>query len=394
MRRISQLMTFAAVLLCAMIQLEAAEPQKPNTLSADELAAGWLLLFDGQTDYGWETGSEADWEVKDGMIRVSSGKSGLFCTTTEFADYQLKVDFRSPTQTNSGVFLRTPLHPKGATVDCYELNIAPQDNPFPTGSFVGRKKAKAVTSSDGWQTFDVTAAGGEFTVKLDGKEVLSFTDEDPIAIGRIGLQLNQGLVEFRNIKLKPLGMKSIFNGKDLTGWKTNGAMQSRFTVTKEGEMNVKNGKGQLETAGSYGDFVLQLESFVNGKELNSGIFFRCIPGDVMMGYECQIQNGFKNGDRKQPVDCGTGGIFRRQNARLVLSDDFKWFPMTIIAVGPHFSTWVNGIQVADWTDEREADENPRRGLRLEPGSIMIQGHDPTTDLSFRNFQIGELPKAK
>lgn len=380
------------LLLNSVALLQAEEAAKPNTLTADELAEGWLLLFDGQTDYGWEKGSEANWEVADGVIRVSSGKPGLLCTTTEFADYELKVDFRSPANTNSGIFLRTPLNPKDPQSDCYELNIAPQDNPFPTGSFVARQKAKAVTPSDDWQTFTVSAVGGEFNVKLNGEDVLRYIDKSPIVKGRIGLQLNSGQVEFRNIKLKPLGMKSMFNGKNLTGWKTDGQMESRFTVTKEGEINVKNGRGQLETTESYGDFVMQLECYVNGKELNSGIFFRCIPGDVMMGYECQIQNGFKNGDRRQPVDCGTGGIFRRQNARLVIPDDFEWFRMTIVAVGPHFSTWVNGIQVADWTDDRKADENPRRGLRLEPGTIMIQGHDPTTDLSFRNLQITELPQ--
>jgi hypothetical protein len=372
----------------------AAERQPPNTLSPAELKAGWLLLFDGKTDYGWKSGSQADWKVVDGTLRVSSGKPGLFCTTTRFADYQLKVDFRSPANTNSGVFLRTPLIPTDPKSDCYELNIAPPDNPFPTGSFVARKKAAAVTPSDQWRSFEVTAVGGKFTVLLDGKEVLSYEDPTPVESGFIGLQLNSGLVEFRNVKLKPLGLQSIFNGKDLTGWNTDGTMQSLFSVNEEGNLHVENGKGQLETTQSYGDFVLQLEGFVNGKSLNSGIFFRCIPGDVMMGYECQIQNGFRNDDRTQPEDCGTGGIFRRQNARLVLPNDFEWFEMTLVAEGPHFSTWVNGTQVCDWTDERPAHENPRKGLRLKPGTIMIQGHDSTTDLSFRNLRIVELPAAK
>lgn len=394
--RRSLLCCSAFALLVAMTAsgVSADEPERPNQLSPTELKEGWLLLFDGQTDYGWKAGSEADWKVADGVIRVSSGKPGLLCTTTKFADYQLKVDFRSPANTNSGVFLRTPLVPTDPKSDCYELNIAPPDNPFPTGSFVGRLKGEAVTPNEKWRTFEVTAVGGEFTVLLDGDQVLSYKDPRHVKSGFIGLQLNSGLAEFRNVKLKPLGMKSIFNGKDLTGWNTEGAMQSVFNVNKEGNIHVKNGKGQLESKESYGDFVLQLESFVNGKSLNSGIFFRCIPHDVMMGYECQIQNGFKNSDRTQPVDCGTGGIFRRQNARLVLPDDFEWFYLTIIADGSHFSTWVNGTQVCDWTDQRPEDENPRKGLRLKAGTIMIQGHDPTTDLSFRNLRIVELPEEK
>ena len=110
----------------------------------------------------------------------------------------------------------------------------------------------------------------------------------------------------------------------------------------------------------------------------------------MNGYESQIHNGFKGGDRTDPIDCGTGGIFRRQNARRVMADDQEWFAKTIVADGRHFATWVNGYQVADWTDTRKADPNPRRGLRLEAGTIMIQGHDPTTDLSFRNLRLVNL----
>ena len=110
----------------------------------------------------------------------------------------------------------------------------------------------------------------------------------------------------------------------------------------------------------------------------------------MNGYESQIHNGFQDGDRRKPVDCGTGGIFRRVDARLVVANDQKWFNKTVIADGAHIATWVNGYQVVDWVDDRAPDQNPRKGLRLEPGTIMIQGHDPTTDISFRNIQIAEL----
>jgi hypothetical protein len=110
----------------------------------------------------------------------------------------------------------------------------------------------------------------------------------------------------------------------------------------------------------------------------------------MDGYECQIHNGIKEGDRRKPVDCGTGGIFRRVDARLVVANDKEWFFQTVIADGAHVSTWVNGYQVVDWLDDRSPDANPRKGLRLEAGTIMIQGHDPTTDISFRNLRIAEL----
>src|SRR5207249_222175 len=109
------------------------------------------------------------------------------------------------------------------------------------------------------------------------------------------------------------------------------------------------------------------------------------------GYESQIQNGFKNGDRTKPSDYGTGGIYRRQPARRVVPNDREWFTNTIVADGPHVAVWVNGYQVSDWTDTRPPAENPREGKRLGPGAIALQGHDATTDFLFRNFRVVALP---
>ncbi len=366
-------------------------PADPPVMLADEeLADGWISLFDGQTLFGWNPTSDADWAVEDGTIVVTSGEQGLLCTSTRFSDYVLKVDFCSAEGTNSGIFLRSPLNPLDPEKDCYELNIADSDNPFPTGSLVKRQKAEGDFQSTEWQSFEVTVDGAAVAVALDGELIVQYVDPQPLERGYIGLQLNQGKVAFRNIKLKPLGMAEIFNGRDLSGWNTYPDMASKFTVTDEGYLNVKDGRGQLETEGEYGDFVLQLECITHAENLNSGFFFRCIPGDVMMGYECQIHNGFKDGDRTQPMDWGTGAIFKRQAARRVVADDLKWFHKTLIADGPRIAAWVNGYQVSDWTDDREPHENPRKGLRLEPGTIMIQGHDPTTDISFRNLRIAGM----
>src|SRR5436190_16479367 len=144
-----------------------------NTLTKEELADGWILLFDGETTYGWKASNNADWTVADGVISVSSGEKGLLCTTSEFADYVLKVDFRAGLETNSGVFLRTPAQPKDPRSDCYELNIADAAiSPFPTGSFVGRQRCEAYRPNSEWQTFEAQIRGGRSTVKLDGRQVL------------------------------------------------------------------------------------------------------------------------------------------------------------------------------------------------------------------------------
>lgn len=373
------------------IERTSADETPINTLTSAELEEGWILLFDGETDFGWRAATECNWKVADGVISVSEGSIGLLHTTSQFGDFQLKVDFRSAPGTNSAVFLRTSPAPDDPVTQCYELNIADTGtSEFPTGSFVGRQAIETAHDSTEWQTYDVTAVGGQFVVRLDGEQIAEYTDPEPLGRGYIGLQYNTGKVEFRNIKLKPLGLNSLFNGTDLTGWKVYPDRRSEFTVTPEGYLRVENGDGQLESEAQFADFVLQLDVLTQGRRLNSGIFFRNVPGEFWQGYESQIQNGFRNGDRTKPMDCGTGGFYRRQDARRVVADDFEWFHKTLVVNDDHMATWVNGYQVSDWTDTRPVDANPRNGLRREAGTLAIQGHDRTTDILFRNLKASEI----
>ncbi len=383
-------------LFCLLAMAAIAAPSsaaEPQLLSRDLIDDGWIELFDGETLFGWQTVGDAEWNVEDGTVSAAGDKPGWLMTTSEWGDFDLHVEFKAPAATNSGVFLRSALEPKDPTKDCYELNIAPQDNPYPTGTLVGRAKSQAIDAGDGqWHSFDVTADGGNITVYCDGNLVLEYDDPAPICRGRIGLQAKEGPIAFRNVRLKPLGLQSVFNGKDLTGWTLAGAEQSKFEVTESGELQLTNGPGQIATENEYGDFVLQLQCQVNGDGLNSGVFFRTLKEGRWMGYEAQINNRFLDGDRTKPADFGTGAIYRRQAARRVVANDHEWLTMIVNAAGPHFAVWVDGYPVTDWTDTRPPAENPREGLRLGPGVIAIQGHDPTTDFLFREIGIGELPK--
>ncbi len=408
--------SFLYFLMGALSALQFASvsfADEPKLLPREMLEEGWIQLFDGETLFGWKPIGEAKWEVKDGEIHTDGAKPGFLMSTTEWADYEFSVEFRAPADTNSGVFLRTAAEPKDPARDCYELNIAPADNPFPTGSLVARQKASHPSpspsperggevrdrpsperggGSDEWHTFEVTAWGGWISVELDGEPVADYIDKSPVRIGHIALQSNSGPVAFRNIRLRPIELMPQLTTGDLSNFSTERAEKCQFEINDDKELHVTNGPGQIETKNEYGNFVMQLECKVNGKGLNSGIFFRALRDGRWAGYESQINNVFKDNDPTKPADFGTGGIYRRQPARRVVADDGEWFFKTIVADGPHAAVWVNGYQVSDWTDERPPNENAREGLRLGPGVIAIQGHDPTTDFWFRDIQVAELPE--
>ena len=368
-----------------------------NLLTKAEIREGWIKLFDGESLFGWKANSNVDWKVKDGLIDAATGDAGMLFTTSEFSDYELRCDFWVAKGGNSGLFLQSPFQPKDPANDCYELNICDVHPLFKTGSLVGlAKPTKEVSGEETWKTFHVTVRGPHLTIKLDSELILDYTNPSPTArnMGFIGLQKNSGHVQFRNVYLKPLASKPLFNGKDLTGWRVVPGGVSKFKVV-DGAIHVENGRGFLETTDQWADFVLQAEARTNGEHLNSGIFFRTIAGtekNPSDGYECQIRHQWEGKDRTKPVDFGTGAIYRRIATRKVVANDKEWFTMTLIARGPHITVWVDGYQTTDWIDTRKPDLNPRNGLRTQAGHLSLQGHDPTTNLDFRNFRLTEYPK--
>jgi hypothetical protein len=94
--------------------LSAMAQPVPNTLTAQEKAQGWHLLFDGKTTAGWRSTHGPDfptsgWEVKDGLLSVTEhggeegGNAGDILSTRKYANFELSVDFRITAGANSGI---------------------------------------------------------------------------------------------------------------------------------------------------------------------------------------------------------------------------------------------------------------------------------------------------
>jgi hypothetical protein len=342
----------------------ADDKAKPNTLTPKAIAEGWILLFDGETTFGWKV--EGDVKVQGGVLHVGGEKDSSITAAVRLSRFRSAFEYSTD----------------GSKWESNWLGVLPDSVFF---------KHKAPLGESG----------------MDVESPVVGHDGDPKVREAIRFVVPAGKrLHLRSIRLLPVEMTPLFNAKDLTGWKhydpakakaadpkaKEVKVRSKYTVTKEGWLNVKDGPGDLQTEGQWADFVLQLECISNGKHLNSGLFFRCIPDLYQQGYEAQIRNQWEGDDRTKPVDFGTGAIYRRQAARKVMSTDGEWFTMTVAAHGRHIATWVNGYQVVDWTDDRKESDNARQGFKKSKGAISIQGHDPTTDLSFRNIRIQSLDK--
>ena len=361
-------------------------------LTEEEVSAGWISLFDGRSLFGWEIPAETNWHVEGDSIVADSGSKSLLLTPFELDDFELRCSFHLSPGGNSGVFLRTADVVTDPARDTYELNICDSHATHKTGSLVGRYVAMDVPAVEGaWHDLRVLCQGPRIQSWLDGKQIVDFTDtsESIRLIGKLGLQKNEGRAAYRNVCVRPLRFSALLNGQDTTGWHSVPGSKSEFIV-RDGLLHVSGGPGFLETDATFRDFAMKVTARIQGEGVNSGVFFRAMPGTEKApsnGYEMQLHNGKKNGDPTKPVDYGTGAIFRRIPARRIVANDPSFFTAVLIAQGDYFASWVNGYQVVSWTDTREDRENPREGRRLAGGHLSLQGHDPGTDLDFQAIDI-------
>jgi len=176
--------------------------------------------------------------------------------------------------------------------------------------------------------------------------------------------------------------ESIFNGKNLDGWKIYGTekwyVDNGLLVCESGP---DKKYGYLATEKWYDNFVLDLE-FKQEANGNSGVFFRStIDGVKIRGWQVEVA----------PPNHDTGGIYESYGRGWLhqIPDEEegylkmgKWNKMKIKVVGDHVTTWLNGHQMTDLTDEKIGEGK---------GSIALQIHDGGgIKVQWRKLVIQEL----
>lgn len=217
---------------------------------------------------------------------------------------------------------------------------------------------------------------------------------------------------FTSVQAADDGWVSMFNGKDLTGWKSNEEVPGVFTV-ENGELKVSGGRAHLFYIGDKGDasfknFELKLKVKTTPGS-NSGVYFHTQYQDKgwpEKGYECQVNSTHtdpkKTGslygvvnilallpDQKEPE----GG--RHIKVPLAPSTDGEWFDYNIKVEGKHIVLSVNGKVTVDYNEPEGWDPvkalKNMMGRKLGEGTIAIQGHDPKSTTYYKDISIKALP---
>ncbi len=169
---------------------------------------GWQPLFDGSSLAGWKRVGDGNWRVEGGAIVADAkGKdNGFLVTPQTYKDFEIRAEFWSSPDANSGIFVRCADPASITDENCYEANIfdTRPEPKYGTGSIVKVAEVNPMPKTNGgWNTYLITARGSELTLVLNGVQTVKVNDRK-LASGPIALQYAAGVVKFRKVEIRPL----------------------------------------------------------------------------------------------------------------------------------------------------------------------------------------------
>jgi len=304
------------------------------------------------------------------------------------------------TQTADTVTIRTPLsNPESVTLKLNAETRAPISGPR------GGAGATAVFTA-GWEgpKLVVTSAliGVPNGVMGSAKQVYSLTGDtltletsNPLPDGSMSQVRTVTYVKYTPVPMPApptrtveSGYVSLFNGKDLTGWKAS-ANPDSFKV--ESGAIVANAIGQpshLFYDGSVGnhafkDFDLRLDVLARYRS-NGGVYIMTefqpqgFPGK---GFEIQVNNSHSDRIR-------TGSLYHVVDLSNIPGKDDEWIPMEIKAQGDTITIALKGQEVVRWTQPANWPSNYDTASRkIDAGTIAFQSHDLYSVTAYSNIRI-------
>lgn len=216
-----------------------------NTLTPQEEAEGWELLFDGKSLQGWHIYNQGDidskWTVNNGELTCDPHKkAGIFgdlTSNSSYTDFELELEWKVFKGGNSGVFINVNEHSNYAAafatglemqlldnenaeqrhqidsthwagclyaVDCISENSGP--NPYGNWnhSRIIQQNGEVSFWLNGKATFEQKTNTEEFKRMIAESPMKAYPDFGKLQFGHIALQNHTDSVSFRNIKIKRL----------------------------------------------------------------------------------------------------------------------------------------------------------------------------------------------
>jgi len=384
---------------------------KHNTLTEEEIAQGWTLLFDGETLNGWKDFNgpalTQPWHVVNGCIQAKgegSDEDGYIVTVKEYGNFELSWDWKLSKGGNSGMLYHVVENPlfKVPYVTGPEYQLIDEPN-FPEkleewqklgvdyAMHLPDKSLMKVNPAGKWNNSKIVFDNGHVEHWLNGVKILSFeawTDDwferknsgkwahaPEYGLARSGvlcLQDHGYPASFRNIKIKELPRKTkevnLFNSVDLKGWEVYGTEK---WYVEDGLLICESGPdkqyGYLATREYYDDFDLTVE-FKQEADGNSGVFFRSfIESDVTInGWQCEVApKGRSTAGIYESY--GRGWLVRPPRDREDPLIEGEWNTLRLEVKGDVVNTWLNSVEMIHIQDAKIGTGKGRIALQIHDG---------------------------
>ncbi len=430
----------------------------------------WTNLFDGKTFNGFkQLNGQAKYEIKDGVMigtTVANTPNSFMATEKEYGDFVLECELKLDNSMNSGIQIRslsTPDYQNGR-VHGYQVEIDPSDRGWSGGIYDESRRgwlyqtemnpsAKKAFKRGEWNKYRIEAIGNVIRTWINDVPVAYLVD-DMTAKGFIAFQVHAignndqagKQVMWKNIRIqtgkdiqarpvdantppienytlnslsegeKVEGYKLLFNGKDLTGWRSafkTTAPPPVWTV-EDGQLHVNSSGGQESTNGgdilsndTFKAFELVFD-FKLTEGANSGVKYfvneTYNSGKSAIGLEYQVLDDEKHPDAK----LGTEGnrtlaslydlIPSIKNDKRFQKKIGEWNKGRVIVYpNNHVEHWLNGFKVLEYERGGPAYRVlvahskhkvwPGFGM-MERGPILLQEHGDS--VFYKNVKIREI----
>jgi len=188
------------------------------------------------------------------------------------------------------------------------------------------------------------------------------------------------------------GWYTIFDGQDLEGWKKSTDNPDTINV-KDGEIVIRGKVCHLYYDGPVSDGKFKnfewKADVLTKPHSNSGMYFHTKyqqEGFPKAGIEVQVNNSHTDQIR-------TGSLYKLHD---IMKDspakDDVWFTQTVIVDGPKITVKVNDKVVNEytWKDGEKREGNFEKNV-LDSGTFALQGHDPGSEVHYKNIKVKPLP---
>ena len=429
------LLVLGILLSCATIKAANNPPEGFTALFNGTDLAGWrggdtfdhrkwLAMPEAERNAKnaeWTADMKKHWSVQNGEL-VNDGHGKYATTEKDYGDFELFVDYKTVPLADSGIYLRgVPQVQIWDFTEKAKFNIgADKGSGGLWNNSAGAPGKDPLAPADKpfgeWNKFRILMVGSRVTVWLNDELVVDHANMEnyydrkkPIpAKGPIQLQTHGGEIRWRNVFIREIGtaeankilaskggegFKSVFNGKDFTGW---AGPVDNYDI-QDGAVTCKPKKGgTIYTKEEYTDFVARLE-FKLPPAGNNGLAIR-YPGTGDTAYVgmCELQVLDENYEKvtKSKLDPRQvhGSAYGMAAAQLGHQRPVgEWNFQEVTVKGSKIKVELNGAVILDADLSTAKDfmaNSPHPGKDRTSGHFGFAGHsDP---VSFRNVSIKKL----